>query len=322
LPFTAVTGATAKLVIQNPPAVAAEINEGLRQQFIKTTIPETADALAVNAAQIKKATGEFVSAADAISNAYDGAAVDARRVIRELESTSSQAISGKVRESRADKLIEISTHELRAKQQTRLGPGDERVLTQIRADRHSFAQMMDWSAPSMEHAKDHIFERVSVAVDHTLLTEALRHGRRRIRLSQLKGELGVQESAGRILRSGREVATETSLERERTMIAAINRGVGGFEPLGAGRSFVTSDSLRPRQKKAVEFVFRSRDLAVSISGATGTGKTATLRELLRGLNEAARDVLAVAPTMSAVEELQKVGFADAITIERLLQDKR
>jgi hypothetical protein len=44
----------------NPPAVAAEINESLRQQFVKTTIPETADALAVTAAQIKKATSEFV----------------------------------------------------------------------------------------------------------------------------------------------------------------------------------------------------------------------------------------------------------------------
>ncbi len=31
----------------NPEAVAAQINENLRQQFIKTTIPETADALAV-----------------------------------------------------------------------------------------------------------------------------------------------------------------------------------------------------------------------------------------------------------------------------------
>ena len=191
-----------------------------------------------------------------------------------------------VRESRADKLIEISTRELRAKQLARLGPGEEEVLTQIRAERLALAPSMDSSALSLEHAKDHIFERVSVALDHKLLTEALRHGRGRIRLSHLKGELGVQESAGRILRSGREVATETSLERERSMIAAINRGVGGFEPLGAGRPFVASDSLRPEQKNAVEFVLRSRDRAVSISGAAGTGKTATLRELLRGLKEA------------------------------------
>ena len=83
----------------NPQAVAAQINENLRQQFIKTTIPETADALAVNAAQIKKATNEFVSAADTISNAYDGAAVEARRAIHDLESTSSQAITGNKRQA-------------------------------------------------------------------------------------------------------------------------------------------------------------------------------------------------------------------------------
>jgi ATP-dependent exoDNAse (exonuclease V) alpha subunit len=138
----------------------------------------------------------------------------------------------------------------------------------------------------------------------------------------LKGELSVEESAGRILRSGREVATETSLERERNMIAAVNRGQGRFEPLGNARAFVISDRLRPEQKYAVEFVLGSRDGTVSISGAAGTGKTATLQEMRRGLMEAGREVLAVAPTMSAVDELQKVGFTDAITIERLLQDPR
>jgi ATP-dependent exoDNAse (exonuclease V) alpha subunit len=134
--------------------------------------------------------------------------------------------------------------------------------------------------------------------------------------------MSVQESAARILRSGHEVATAVSLEREQNMIAAVNRGLGGLEPLARAHAFVVSDRLRPEQQHAVEFVLRSRDLAVSISGAAGTGKTATLQELGRGLMEAGRDVLAVAPTMSAVEELQKIGFADAITVERLLQDPR
>ena len=50
----------------------------------------------------------------------------------------------------------------------------------------------------------------------------------------------------------------------------------------------------------------SRDRAVNIRGAAGTGKTATLQELSRGLTEAGREVLAVAPTMSAVEELRRL----------------
>jgi conjugative relaxase-like TrwC/TraI family protein len=227
-----------------------------------------------------------------------------------------------VRESRADKLTEISTRELRQKQRSRLTRDEEETLWRMRRHLHRITPSIDSSAPSLDHAKDHIFERVSVAQDHELLTEALRHGRGRIRLSHLKGELSVQEASGRILRSAREIATEISLERERNMIAAVNRGVGEFEPLGAGRSLVASDNLRPEQKDAVEFVLQSRDRAVSISGAAGTGKTATLREVLRGLKDSGRAVLAVAPTMSAVEELQKVGFADAITVERLLQDPR
>ncbi len=95
----------------NPPALAAEINESLRQQFIKTTIPETADALALNAAQIKNATSEFVSATHTLNNAYDGAAVEARRVIQELESTSSQAISGNKRQ--ADELMAVVRQDYR-----------------------------------------------------------------------------------------------------------------------------------------------------------------------------------------------------------------
>ena len=65
----------------------------------------------------------------------------------------------------------------------------------------------------------------------------------------------------------------------------------------------------------------SRDLAINVRGAAGTGKTATLREIDRGLREAGHEVLAVAPTRSAVDELEKVGFRDAVTVSRLLEDQ-
>jgi conjugative relaxase-like TrwC/TraI family protein len=225
-----------------------------------------------------------------------------------------------VRETRADKLTKISTCELREKQQARLAAGERELLSSTRITAKGRAITLDSSAPSLEHAKEHTFERVSVAPDHEVLTEALRHGRGHISLAGLKGELAFQESAGTVLRSGHDVATAASLERERNMIVAIDRGQGAFERLGGDRQFAISDQLRSEQRLAVEFVLESRDRAVSISGAAGTGKTATLRELRRGLMAAGRAVSAVAPTMSAVEELQKVGFTDAITLERLLRD--
>jgi len=104
------------------------------------------------------------------------------------------------------------------------------------------------------------------------------------------------------------------------VVRAIERGLGPFERLGGQDDFIVSD--RPEQRNAIHFLLDSRDLAINLRGAAGTGKTATLQELRRGLREAGRRVLAVAPTMSAVEELQKVGFASAISLEKLLQDQQ
>jgi ATP-dependent exoDNAse (exonuclease V) alpha subunit len=172
----------------------------------------------------------------------------------------------------------------------------------------------------LDYAEQHVFERVSVARDYELLTEALRHGRGRIALDELKGSFALQEGSGEVLRAGKDIATRDTLERERDMISRIDRGIGKFRQLG-NDEIELSSQLRPAQRKAVHFVLGSRDLAVNIRGAAGTGKTATLQELHRALNESGREVVAVAPTMSAVEELQKVGFKDAMTLQRVLQDQ-
>ena len=227
-----------------------------------------------------------------------------------------------VRESRADKLTEISTENLRLVQLARLRPEEARQLDMLRREAHTAAVPMAPSEPSLEYAKDHVFERISVARDHEILTEALRHGRGQIRHEELKAMLSLQESTGAILRNGNAIATRDSLQREKEMIDCINRGIGACDRLGGSLPFVASDRLNPEQKNVVNFVLKSHDRAVNISGAAGTGKTATLRELHRGLIEAGRGVLAIAPTMSAVEELQKVGFKEAITVEQLLQDQR
>jgi conjugative relaxase-like TrwC/TraI family protein len=230
-----------------------------------------------------------------------------------------------VRESRADKLLEISTAEVQQRQNARLSSEEAQTITRLRENAlratNGHGNGRESASPSLLYAQEHIFERLSVVRDHELLTEALRHGRGRIALEETKGVLQLEESSGQVFRAGHDIATRQSLDRERQMVTAVNRGIARFEPLGDGK-FVASDRLRPEQKHAVEFVLSSRDRAVNIRGAAGTGKTATLQELNRGLTEAKREVLAMAPTMSAVEELQKVGFANATTIQRLLHDQR
>ena len=76
-----------------PEAIAEAINESLRQQFVLSTIPETAHALTVAGAQVKQSTLEFAQSARALSTAYNGAVEEARKAIAKLESISSQAIA-------------------------------------------------------------------------------------------------------------------------------------------------------------------------------------------------------------------------------------
>ena len=100
-----------------------------------------------------------------------------------------------------------------------------------------------------------MFERVSVARDHEVLTEALRHGRGRIGLDERKHALSFQESAGRVFRHGGEIATAGSLRRERDMVDAVDRGISQVEPLGRDGQSVASGRLNPEQERAVSAGF-------------------------------------------------------------------
>ena len=227
-----------------------------------------------------------------------------------------------VRDTRADKLIEISTEEVNRRQHSRLTREETQLLSSLRPRKGTIPPVLNDGEKSLEYAKDHVFERVSVARDYEILAEALRFGRGQISHQQLKSLLTVQESLGMVLRNGVEIATKASLQREKEMIAYVNRGIGDCERLDQTNRFIPSLRLNREQKEVIQFVLNSRDRIMNIRGAAGTGKTATLQELRSAVLESGHDVMAIAPTMSAVEELQKVGFRDAVTIERLLADPR
>jgi conjugative relaxase-like TrwC/TraI family protein len=233
---------------------------------------------------------------------------------------SKNEISRLVRETRERKLTEITTAEVIAGQRARMSPEEAHTLQGLRQaaiERGSIQQQAP-AGPSLNYASEHIFERVSVAKDYELKTEALRHGRGRIELPELKGAVLAEVASGAMLTARGEVATQETLERERRMVATVNEGIRQYQPLGRSREFVVSDRLRPEQKAAVLAALGSRDLVFNISGAAGAGKTNLLQDLQRGLNEARRSVVAVAPSTSAVEQLQKEGFPQAITMAELL----
>lgn len=201
-----------------------------------------------------------------------------------------------VRESRADKLTEIATEQVRQKQQARLSPEESHSLDRLRCasleQRRSSQHDLSTARDSLQHAKDHLFERRSVVCDHELLTEALRYGRGRVDLSQLRGALEIEKSQGAVIHAGDRLATHESLDREQRMVAMVNHGIERYGRLGSTNEFRPAEHLRDEQKRAIEQILDSRDFAINLRGAAGTGKTATLQEIDRGLREAGREVAA------------------------------
>jgi hypothetical protein len=215
--------------------------------------------------------------------------------------------------------------QLRCHQLERLTPDQRNMLGNLREEalKQSSPLRLEHRAveASLAHAQEHIFERLSVAKEHEVLTEALRHGRGHVELSALQGVLSRERTGGDLVGARDEIATHASLLRERDMVAVINRGLDRYDRLGNGKHLEPAPELRDEQRRAVETVLDSTDLAINVRGAAGTAKTATLREIDRGLRESGTQVVAVAPTRSAVDELQKVGFRDAMTVSRLLEDQ-
>jgi hypothetical protein len=77
----------------SPEAIAGKINENLKHEFIRSTIPKTAEALTVIADRMKTVCSEFSATSDSLGNVYRGAAEDARKAIASLNSEMSQAAS-------------------------------------------------------------------------------------------------------------------------------------------------------------------------------------------------------------------------------------
>ncbi len=71
----------------SPAAIAAKLSESLRQQFVASGIPETAQALAVISKQTRQVAGEFDRSSKELTDSYRGAASDARRALDEIRAS-------------------------------------------------------------------------------------------------------------------------------------------------------------------------------------------------------------------------------------------
>ncbi|MFT3783703.1 MAG: MobF family relaxase [Nibricoccus sp.] len=223
-----------------------------------------------------------------------------------------------VRESRADKLTEVSTSEVRSKQRAELNDDETIRLEKLVRAARAEPLRQQWSHGSaqtvLEAALRHVYERNSVAREGVVLSAALELHPDFYRWHELRQAL---ESHPDAIRKEGEM-TLRMIRREET--ATVQRMITGRnQRFALGDAAHLPASLTTGQRNAAKAILGSRDFVSVLIGDAGTGKT-TVLTALEGAHVAAggKRFMPLAPTTRARDAMTESGFASADTVQRFL----
>jgi conjugative relaxase-like TrwC/TraI family protein len=172
------------------------------------------------------------------------------------------------------------------------------------------------SVNALDRAQAEVFERHSTIDERVLLREALISGRADVRLQDLRKEIDTRVTKGDLLRRNEQIVSRETLRMEREYldwVLTYKRSHSDF-----GKVSNLDPELTPEQKEAVRTILFNRDQVIILQGKAGTGKTRTLKEIVRGIEIGGNDVFACAPSSGATEVLRKELTPKADTLQQLL----
>ena len=231
---------------------------------------------------------------------------------------------------------------------TRMRTKDERPFDQLCRDwrdRHHpeeldlIDNMMDRATGSGRAKGNGARERTEFELDKTiehhstvdrihLTTNVLRNNYGDIELGHVRNIIDNHNGLLHAEREGRSyITTPEVVAEEKALCKAVKDGLNTRAPLVRGDIQDIDPRLTAGQHSAVRHVLTSRDKAMVIVGGAGTGKTALSTEAIEHMKaEVARQakdhkIVTFAPSHGAKQVLQKDGFEDANTVQRLIVDK-
>jgi conjugative relaxase-like TrwC/TraI family protein len=215
--------------------------------------------------------------------------------------------------------------DLRKTWDERMTEDERRTLDRLAARIGGDAAPVDPAAGAraLEHAQQHVFAKKSVVPERQLLAEALWHSVGRAAPEQIqtqydKSDLMRGERFGRRMVTSREV-----LDEEQTIIKYAREGRGTCKPFARNVTQFQDSELTEEQQAAVKGIVESRDALVSLRGAAGAGKTRSLTEAARIIEESGTQVFAFAPSADASRRtLREAGFEKADTVATLLVNEK
>ena len=223
-----------------------------------------------------------------------------------------------VRESRADKLTEVATDEVRRRQRAELTHDEAQRLDALVVGARSRAERPVIShgvaADVLEAGLRHVYERSSVAREGAVLAAVLELHPDFFGWRELRAALEGHPQARR--REG-EMPLVGIHREEPALIERIRAGRNQRFPLG--RTDDLPVSLTPGQSAAATAILGSRDFVTVLVGDAGTGKTTVLRSIEHAhVALRAEGFVTLAPTTKARDALVESGFAQADTVQRFL----
>ena len=228
-----------------------------------------------------------------------------------------QEVAHVVHQSRPKKLKGASDEQVREQQLGEIGFFEKRALRKVVADADGQPKLFTervWTDAAVDHGIAHVFERNSVAPQHRILEAALVKGCGQLDLAELKRELAERSN---LVRVGSEFSTREILEKELFLIRTVNAGVEAVDPVA--NRYEAPGHLGADQRKALAHVITSPDIFTGFRGLAGSGKSTTLVELSRALQDAGFAPVFCAPTASAADTLRK-DHLEAVTLAKLLAD--
>jgi conjugative relaxase-like TrwC/TraI family protein len=223
-----------------------------------------------------------------------------------------------VRESRQNKLTEVSTPEVRARQRAELQPDEAAALDRLVADARSAKTTRQISHGTVRSVLDaalrHVYERASVVREGEVLRAALEFHPDFFHWRELRDALAAHPDA---IRKEGEMSLRLIRREEAETVQRVVAGRNTRFPLGDGSMLPAH--LTTGQRRAAVALLDSRDFVAVLIGDAGTGKTTVLTAL-----EAAhclaggRRFIPLAPTTKARDAIEESGFAEADTVQRFL----
>lgn len=223
-----------------------------------------------------------------------------------------------VRESRANKLPNVSTHDVRAQQRAELNPDEATALAALvrtaRAKTPGQRMSHGQVVAVLEAALRHVFERSSVVREGEVLNAALELHPDFFRWRELREALQSRTDA---IRSEGEMSLRPIHREETATIRRVMEGRNTRFPLGDSAHL--PERLTRGQLAAARALLASKDFLSVLVGDAGTGKTTVLTAIQDAHRAAGGQLfLPLAPTTRAREALIAAGFERADTVQRFL----